>query len=244
MWRCSAAPCLTTLGVTWNLLPLFVVGKLTLAFTTARSLRPHRPAMPNHGTRTSTASASSSLIRRVKASDPDAWERLFQLYTPMVYGWARRGGLRDSDASDISQEVFRAVVRSIDDFQREQGSSSFRSWLWAITRNQIRLYYRQRADEPEAVGGTDADVLLQQHASFLEEETDPSGLTGRKLLVQRALRLIRNDFSERNWQAFWRLAVEGHSAADIADQLDMSAAAVRQAKYRVLCRLREELEGS
>jgi len=200
--------------------------------------------MPDFGTHTDTASTSSSLIRRVKARDAEAWERLFQLYTPMVYGWARRSGLRDSDAADISQEVFRAVARSIDDFQRDQAGSSFRSWLWAITRNQIRLYFRKKGDEPEAAGGTDAAAQLQQHASFLDEDTDPGGLSGRKLLVHRALRLIRNDFSECNWQAFWQLAVEGRSAADIAAELDMSPAAVRQAKYRVLCRLRQELEGS
>ena len=162
----------------------------------------------------------------------------------MVSGWARRGELRDSDAADICQEVFRAVVRNIDDFQRDHAGSSFRSWLWAITRNQIRLFYRRRGDEPQATGGTDAAVRIQQYPAFLEEESEPSALDGRKLLVHRTLRLIRSDFSERNWDAFWRLAVEGESAAEIAKALDMSPSAVRQAKYRVLCRLRAELEGS
>jgi DNA-directed RNA polymerase specialized sigma24 family protein len=37
--------------------------------------------------------------------------------------------------------------------------------------------------------------------------------------------------------------VDGHSAAEIALDLNLSVAAVRQAKYRVLCRLREELAG-
>lgn len=200
--------------------------------------------MPDLGTHTGTGSTSSSLIRRVKARDAAAWERLFQLYTPLVYGWARRSGLRDSDAADISQEVFRAVARNIDDFQKDQASSSFRAWIWAITRNQIRLYFRKKGDEPEAAGGTNAALQLQQHPSFLDEDTDPMGLAGRQLLVQRALRLIRNDFSERNWQAFWQLAVEERSATEVAEELEMSPAAVRQAKYRVLCRLREELEGS
>lgn len=162
----------------------------------------------------------------------------------MVYGWARRGELRDSDAADICQEVFRAVVKNIDDFQRDQASSSFRSWLWAITRNQIRLFYRRRADEPQATGGTDAAAQIQQLPAFLDEDSEPSALVGRKLLVHRTLKLIRSDFSERNWDAFWRLAVEGESATEIAETLGMSPSAVRQAQYRILCRLREELEGS
>lgn len=199
--------------------------------------------MSDSGVRAGTASTSSSLIFLAKGGQPRAWQRLVQLYTPMVYCWARRGGLRDSDAADVAQEVFLSVATTIGDFQRDQRSSSFRAWLWAITRNQLRLHYRRRAEEPEAAGGTDAAIQLQQHPDYLDHESDPSGLHGRKLLVHRALRLVRNDFSEHNWQAFWRLAVEGQSATEIADELDMTPSAVRQAKYRVLCRLREELEG-
>lgn len=43
------------------------------------------------------------------------------------------------------------------------------------------------------------------------------------------------------WRAFWRVAVDGCSPADVADELDMSVNAVYIAKSRVLRRLREEL---
>jgi DNA-directed RNA polymerase specialized sigma24 family protein len=36
--------------------------------------------------------------------------------------------------------------------------------------------------------------------------------------------------------------VEGASATEVGTELGMTPAAVRQAKYRVLCRLREELD--
>ena len=54
---------------------------------------------------------------------------------------------------------------------------------------------------------------------------------------------IRGDFDDPTWQAFWRLTVENHATADIAAELGISQGAVRQAKYRVLCRLREEMGG-
>ena len=60
-------------------------------------------------------------------------------------------------------------------------------------------------------------------------------------LLQRTLVVIRSDFDDNTWQAFWRLTVEGHAAGDIAVELGISPGAVRQAKYRVLCRLREEM---
>jgi len=190
-----------------------------------------------------TGSTSASLIARVKLRDSEAWERFAQLYSPLVYGWARRGGLRDSDAADIVQEVFSAVTAKIDDFQKNRENSSFRAWLWAITRNLVRLHYRRAAQRPEAKGGSTAVLQLQQYPEFLEQDADPSGIDDRRALVHRALRLIRKDFTERNWRAFWQLAIEGQGAAEIAEELGMTASAVRQAKYRVLCRLREELEG-
>ena len=63
----------------------------------------------------------------------------------------------------------------------------------------------------------------------------------RLLLVRRALGLLRTDFEENTWRAFWRTAVDGLPAAEVADELNMSSAAVRKAKSRVLQRLREEL---
>jgi len=60
-------------------------------------------------------------------------------------------------------------------------------------------------------------------------------------LLHRTLDLIRGDFSERTWLAFWKLAIDKLSMHEIAEQLDMSPEAVRHAKFRVLSRLREEL---
>ena len=57
----------------------------------------------------------------------------------------------------------------------------------------------------------------------------------------RALALIRGEFEERTWGAFWRTAVEGRAAKDVGAELGLSAGAVRVAKSRVLHRLREEL---
>ena len=59
----------------------------------------------------------------------------------------------------------------------------------------------------------------------------------------RAVELIRGEFEERTWQAFWRVAVEGQAAKDVAKDLGVTASAVRLAKSRVLRRLREEMEG-
>lgn len=53
-----------------------------------------------------SGSTSSSLLVRVRRRDPTAWQRFADIYTPLVYAWARRGGLRETDAADVVQEVF------------------------------------------------------------------------------------------------------------------------------------------
>jgi RNA polymerase sigma-70 factor, ECF subfamily len=192
-------------------------------------------------------STSTSLLERVRQRDGDAWSRMARLYAPLVYRWARQGGLQASDAADVVQNVFLAVASHIDGFSKDQPSATFRGWLWTIARNQIRLFYRQQRGRPQATGGTDAQIALHDVPEgnvlkWLDDEIEPAGDDARQRLTLRALESVRNDFQAQTWQAFMRLAVDGRPAAEVAAELGMTPAAVRQAKYRILCRLHDELQ--
>jgi len=63
---------------------------------------------------------------------------------------------------------------------------------------------------------------------------------GVATLSRRALELIQQNFEERTWNAFWKVAVEGRPAAAVAEELDMKPGTVRVSRCRVLARLREE----
>ena len=188
----------------------------------------------------SDSNTSASLLDRVRANDNAAWQRFVRLYSPLVYAWAKRCGLKNQDAADVLQDVFHAVARSLNQFRREE-NGSFRGWLWTITRNKVHDHFRAREAEP--VGGTDMQHRLQEVPETEPAEWSESGDCSRAQLVERATQLIRDDFEPHTWQAFWRLAVENHPARDIATDLGMSVDAVYQAKARVLRRLREELNG-
>jgi RNA polymerase sigma-70 factor (ECF subfamily) len=182
-------------------------------------------------------STSQTLLRRAQQHDGDAWQRLAQLYTPLVYGWSRRAGLQRSDAADVGQDVFRTLALKIADYQPDRGSG-FRAWLWGITRNKLREFRRRRAAEPQPARVDEvklADIPEEETGEFLLAESQAR-------LAQRALEVLQTEFEERTWQAFWRSAVEEHKTADIAADLQMTVHAVRQARYRVLCRLRQELD--
>jgi RNA polymerase sigma-70 factor (ECF subfamily) len=193
-------------------------------------------AESQQGTRT-----SSSLLDCVRANEGDAWRRFVQLYSPLVYSWAKRCGLKKQDAADVMQEVFHAVARHVVRFKRAGSTGSFRAWLWTITRNKVRDHFRMLGALP--VGGSEMHLQLQELPEQEPESWSQDGECSRVALVRRAAELVRNDFEPRTWQAFWRLAVEGQSAREIASALGMTGDAVYQAKARVLRRLRDELEG-
>jgi RNA polymerase sigma-70 factor (ECF subfamily) len=183
---------------------------------------------------------SLTLLERLRADEPDAWQTVVRLYTPLVFYWCAGHGVRGADADDVSQEVFRAVAAGLSEFRRDRPGDTFRGWLRGITRNKLRDYFRRQGRAPQAAGGT--DVMRQLHevpdaAAAPTEEDDPAAEVNG--LYRRALELVRGEFEEKTWHAFWLTVVEGRSPVDIAADLAVTPAAVRKAKSRVLHKLKE-----
>lgn len=203
------------------------------------SHRPNTGTEPSPGVPSST---STNLLERVKAREPEAWQRLVELYGPLVYDWCRQSGVRGEDARDVGQEVFAVVAEGVAGFRRDRPGDSFRGWLWTITRSKICDHFRRLRQEAQARGGTDAQ---QQLAQVPEDPPAPSAVSVAPEVVgeveRRAVELVRPAVEERTWRAFWAITVDGRPAADVADELGMSVPAVYKAKYRVIRQIRREL---
>jgi len=185
-----------------------------------------------------TDSISSKLLLGVQEQDQESWHRLVNLYAPLVYGWCRRWRVPADDAPDIVQEVFRSVAGAVARFQREGPDDTFRGWLWTISRNAVYRYGNRQQRQPQGGGGTDQLQRLQQIPDRYED--DASFADESVLLLHAVMETIRGDFEDHTWDVFWRSAVQGHNTADIAADHSMTQKAVRQARYRVLKRLREQ----
>lgn len=193
----------------------------------------------------SIGSTSSSLLERVKAQDQDAWRRLARLYTPLALYWCRRAGISRQDRADVLQEVFKTVARNVGELRHDRPGDSFRGWLRSIVQSKAADYFRRQGRGPQAKGGSEAYTRLLQSPSPSGPADQSASSEGeeRRVLVRQSLRLIQAEFEQRTWQAFWRAAVDGLSSPAIAEELGITPAAVRQAKARVLKRLRQEFEG-
>jgi len=199
-------------------------------------------APSSHPESTNPGSTDNGLVEGIRAHDEQAWARFVDEYSPLIYVWCRHCDLQPADSLDVSQQVFQAVSRSISTFTRRSGDGSFRGWLFTITRNLIRNYLARTLRGPRPRGGTSIQLRLLQEPDSVDEES-LSGISSASCdsSMQSALDAARASFDERTWKCFWLVVVEGISAVEVAKQLEMRPGTVRQAKYRVIQRLRRDL---
>jgi RNA polymerase sigma-70 factor (ECF subfamily) len=178
-----------------------------------------------------------SLLERLRQpGEQAAWARFVELYTPLLYHWARRAGLQDSDAADLVQDVFTTLVRKLHEFVYDP-NKSFRQWLRTVTLNKWRDRLK-RAHKLQQL----PEAALSELAE--PDDADPFWETEfRQHLIRRALEILQAEFQPATWKAFWEFVVCGRPARQVAAELGISENAVYIAKCRVLRRLREDLVG-
>lgn len=178
----------------------------------------------------------SLLIRIRNAPTQQDWEQLSQLCTPLLYFWVSRGHIRGDEASDIVHDVLVALMERLPHWNYD-GRQSFRAWLKTVTLNRCRDYWRKK--RPKLLDGTETDW---EHWAGSNDPSDLFALEEfNSYIVRRSLELMTHRFSETTWKAFLRHAVDGESAATVAQELGMSEGAVYSAKCRVMKVLRDEL---
>jgi RNA polymerase sigma factor (sigma-70 family) len=183
---------------------------------------------------------SASLLESLRSPGADdAWQTLWDLYSPMLRRWLNRHGTSPSDSEDLIQEVLVVVHRRIGDFERQPRTGAFRSWLKTITVNCLRDHWKKKSRRAQSPGGSDFAAAIEQLAdprsgvSHLWEKEYNDHLT--HFLLSR----VRGQVSENNWAAFQRFALDGLSADQVAAELGMTPNAVFIAKSRVMACLRE-----
>jgi RNA polymerase sigma-70 factor (ECF subfamily) len=160
-----------------------------------------------------------------------------QLYTPLLFAWARHAGETEHDAADLVQEVFVALVQTLPTFAYDPQGGKFRSWLRTVMLNKLRDRKRREARAARAVAQRPPEAELPDGAGVFWDNEYKQELTGR------ALRLMQAEFAPATWKACWETVVQGRATDEVARELGITENAVYIAKCRVLRRLRQELTG-
>jgi RNA polymerase sigma-70 factor (ECF subfamily) len=185
------------------------------------------------------ATRLSLLVRLRDPRDDGAWSQFVEVYAPLVYGFARKHGLQDADAADLTQDVLQAVSGGIRRLDYDPRRGTFRGWLFTVVRNKLRNFLAAQKRPGRGTGDSDAQHRLQELPAREEDETAWWDQEYEQRVLSWAAEQARGAFRESTWQAFWRTAVEGKTGPEVARLLGMSVAAVYLAKGRVMARLKE-----
>ena len=185
----------------------------------------------------------SLLDRACQGTDSKSWDRLVELYAPLLKRWLKRYDVQDSDADDLLQEVFTVVVRDLPQFKHNCRKGAFRSWLRTILVHRLRDFWRSWQYRPVATGKTGFLKQLDELAGDTSGVSRVWNQEHDEHVMKRLLDTIRRQFEPGTWQAFHRQVVDGRRADVVAAELGVSLGSVYVAKSRVLNALRRESEG-
>ena len=136
----------------------------------------------------------SSLVERCLRGEEAAWEDLAKAYTRRVYAMCYRFTGSDSQAQDLTQEVFLRVFRTLKSFRAGQGS--FGTWLTRLTRNLLIDHYRRRRQD-RATDSIEEQLPMLEASGPLSARTDGL-LAGREAseALQGALQKLSPELRE------------------------------------------------
>ena len=183
----------------------------------------------------------SLLLRLKDPCDREAWDQFADLYRPVVYRLARRRGLQDADAQDLSQQVLMAVASAIPRWQRSNEQTRFRHWLRRVAKNAT-LNALSRRTRDVGGGGSDFHHLLRETAERDQATEEAIDWEHRREIYRRAVERIRAEVSDSTWQIFARSTIDGESIRSVSESLGKSIGAIYVARCRTMNRLREAVD--
>jgi RNA polymerase sigma-70 factor (ECF subfamily) len=135
-----------------------------------------------------------TLVDQCLSGDDAAWEQLVRENTRRVYGLCYRFTGRDSEAQDLTQDVFLRVYRALGSFRASEGA--FTTWLTRLTRNLLIDHYRRTRNE--RVTDSIEEQLPRVEEGFVTVARPDSALAGKEAsqLLQGALNKLSPELRE------------------------------------------------
>ncbi|MCZ7456873.1 sigma-70 family RNA polymerase sigma factor [Streptomyces sp. WMMC940] len=162
----------------------------------------------------------AAVIMAAQAGDQHAQDRLVAEYLPLVYNIVGRAMNGHADVDDVVQETMLRVLGGLEGLRNPD---SFRSWLVAITMNQIRGHWRERRAGAIPGGGglDDAYDVVDPGADFVDLTITRLGLSGQRRETAEATRWLDED--DRALLSLWWLEAAGElSREEVAAALELS----------------------
>lgn len=171
-----------------------------------------------------------TLVQLLQNGNVAAFDSLFKVYSPKLFGFALKYFKNELDAEELVQEVFVKVWENRKTLKSEL---SFKSYLFTIALNQIRKHFNKKATSLRYLES------LQNEPEFADNQTinDDNYETA---LVE--INLIIERMPPRRREIFTKSKLEGKSSKEIAVELNISAGAVDNQVSEALRFIRTQLK--
>jgi RNA polymerase sigma-70 factor (ECF subfamily) len=182
----------------------------------------------------------AALMLRVKRGDRAAFATLVEKYKQPVMNFIFRSLRDETEAEDLSQNVFLQVYKSRDRYQR---TAKFSTWLFTIARNLCLNEIRRRSRHP-------ADSLEESHA---EHEDQPQRQYEDRKVTLPTESILHGELAGKIQEALAGLPENQRTAIllcqqdelsyeEIAEILDCSLSATKSLIHRGRETLKEKLK--
>lgn len=172
----------------------------------------------------------ATLMRAAIAGDAVAYRQVLDALTPLVRSWVRRGLAKSGRSIDASEDVVQETLLAVH-LKRHTWDAALplEPWVRGIATYKL-IDHLRRNGGPVAVDLDDvAERVADESVRAPDIEIDRRRMIGS--LPQRQRRIVE------------AMAVEGHSAREVAVALDMTEGAVRVALHRALKVLAARMAG-
>ncbi len=167
------------------------------------------------------------LVQSLQKGNVAAFDSLFEIYSPKLYGFALKYFKNEENAEELVQEVF---VKVWENRQSLKSEHSFKSYLFTIALNQIRKYFNKKAVALRYIES------LQHNPEFLEQSS-----TNDYESVLSQIYLIIDRMPPRRREIFIKSKLEGKSAKEVAAELNISTGTVDNQVSEALRFIRSQL---
>ncbi len=165
--------------------------------------------------------------------DSRVWQELLQEVIPQLYGMFLKSWANPSLAEELVQKTVFDAVRGRNTYDPEKGSHE--EWIFGIARNNIRLEIRKRAARPTVNGD------ISEYIDLMDTEPLPDELLEKKETAD-TVRLALGQLDEKEQMTLRGMYIEGLSAAQIAERMELTEKAVHSILYRARNSLRAKLK--
>lgn len=168
------------------------------------------------------------LMAKAQDGDSAAYQKLLAAIQPALLAFARKQIFDAQLAEDASQEIMLAIHKQRHTFDPTQ---PFKPWMYAIARHKCIDTIRkiQRKSDAE-VGITDEIETFLTSSSNTEDED-----------VKKDLETALSSLNEKQQKVIHLMKLEGYTAQEVADQMDMTVSAVKVTAHRAIKHMQKSL---